>query len=180
MGKIKEGTEYVRCSSGKIFHSICLARVGECPYCRRTVAVKGKEKETSREFIVPRSPEPSPIAEAILPKEPSSICPVCGGELDANAGSCSCGVIFVNDGGEFPCPSCGVNVIEGDAYCGHCGERFERVSSICCPVCGRTVTNATEVCSCGAILANLCPECGTGLKEGESSCPACGSEFDFI
>jgi hypothetical protein len=184
MGKIKEGTEYVRCSSGKVFHSICLARVGNCPYCRRTFAVKGKESTTTRDYVQPVVPEVAPPAPegVVAQKEEASgaTCPGCGRELEPEATSCPCGVIFVAEGGSFACPACGFLVKEGDAYCGRCGERFQQMVPPGCPVCGRPIAPNAETCACGAILGNHCPECGAELLEGDSACRTCGTAFEFI
>jgi hypothetical protein len=182
MGKIKEGTEYVRCSSGRVFHSICLARVGHCPYCRRTFAVKGRESTTTREYVQPIVPEAlaPPEANTAEEQEPVNPCPACGKELEEGATCCQCGVIFVTEGGTFSCPACKFQVNEGDTYCGRCGERFLQFTPPGCPVCGRPVTADAEACACGAILGNHCPECGAELGEGDSSCRVCGTAFEFV
>jgi predicted nucleic acid-binding Zn ribbon protein len=189
LGKIKEGTEYVKCSSGKVFHSVCLARVGNCPYCQRTIAIKGKESTTSKDFPLPTLvavPEaegkaedmkegPAPVAAA---KQVN--CPICGSPIDENATGCACGAIFVPEGGNFPCPACGAPVKEGSAACSSCGESFDQVYPLHCPVCGRIVPANAETCECGAILNNRCPECGAELAEDDSTCRTCGTEFDFV
>jgi hypothetical protein len=182
MGKIKEGTEYVRCTSGRIFHSICLARVGQCPYCRRTFAIKGRESTTTREYVQPIVPDAlAPEAEEGVERlEPLNPCPACGRELEEEATGCECGVIFVTEGGKFPCPACKFQVTEGDAFCGRCGERFLQHTPPGCPVCGRAVMVDAETCACGAILGNHCPECGAELAEGASSCQVCGTAFEFV
>ncbi len=183
MGKIKEGTEYVRCTSGRVFHSICLARVGNCPYCRRTVAIKGWESTTTRDYVQPPIPEASPSEEeSKIEKEnvPANPCPACGMELEEGATGCSCGVIFVTEGGSFSCPTCGFQVSESDTYCGRCGERFLQPAPPGCPVCGRPVAVGAETCACGTILGNHCPECGAELGEGDISCRVCGTAFEFV
>ncbi len=183
MGKIKEGTEYVRCTSGRVFHSICLARVGHCPYCRRTFAIKGRESTTTREYVQPMVPAaPLPDEERMITEErvPVNPCPACGKELEEEATGCSCGVIFVPEGGSFSCPACKFQVNEGDAFCGRCGERFLQPMPPMCPVCGRSVAADAETCACGAILGNHCPECGAELGEEASSCQVCGTAFEFV
>lgn len=183
MGKIKEGTEYVRCTSGRVFHSICLARVGNCPYCRRTFAIKGLESTTTREYVQPVVPEALPPAEVFTTAEselPVNPCPACGKDLEEGATGCSCGVIFVTEGGSFACPDCGFQVKEGDTYCGRCGERFLQPLFPCCPVCGRPVAADAEACVCGTILGNRCPECGAELGGEDTSCRVCGATFEFV
>lgn len=183
MGKIKEGTEYVRCTSGRVFHSICLARVGQCPYCRRTFAIKGLESTTTREYVQPIVPEALPSGEEKAVEKdhaPVNPCPACGKELQEGAVGCSCGVIFVTEGGSFSCPTCDFQVNEGDSFCGQCGERFIQPTPPGCPVCGRPVAVDAETCPCGAILGNHCPECGAELGEEDSSCQVCGTAFEFV
>lgn len=179
MGRIKEGTEYVRCSSGKVFHSICLARMSGCPYCRRTYAIKGRESATSREVIEPIVPAP------MIDEPPKAIeevtCPVCGAKVRKDAGGCpACGAIFVADGGTFTCPACGSMVKESDATCANCGEPFRLFTPHTCPVCGRPVAPNAEKCQCGAILGERCPECGALLGEEDIECSNCGAVFEFI
>ncbi len=108
MGRIKEGSEYV--------HSACLSRVGNCPYCRRTFAIKGRESLTTREYVLPAPPAPS--TEAVGLGDLTTRCPVCGEGLPEVASNCkACGAIFVEDGGTFPCPSCGFVVRESATSC---------------------------------------------------------------
>ena len=98
MGKIKEGDRICPLHVRRVFHSICLARVGHCPYCRRTFAIKGRESTTTREYVQPIVPEtPSPEEESRCGEEqvPVNPCPACGKELEEEATGCSCGVIFV-------------------------------------------------------------------------------------
>jgi hypothetical protein len=181
LGRIKEGTEYVRCSSGKVFHAVCLDRVGSCPYCQRTVEVKGREGE-------PRPAAPAPVA---LPPEPAPpagtvedalVCPVCGAVLEKDAPNCPhCGAIFVDPSGTFRCPDCRAELREGDTFCGRCGRGFDRVDMPACPQCRAEVPPNAEVCPrCGCLLHDRCPECGAELAEGAEACPVCGTEFEFV
>ena len=183
MGKIKEGTEYVRCSSGRVFHAVCLARVGQCPYCHRTLATKGKEADTARELgspLVGSVALPAADAPSVEAGPTEEYCPACGKPLEPGATSCSCGTIFVTDDGVFTCPTCGSLVDEGDSICPNCGERFLPYEPPRCPVCGSQIPPGAEVCACGTVLTNLCPECGAELKEGDPTCPTCGTEYDFL
>lgn len=178
MGRIKEGSEYVRCSNGKVFHSVCLARVGNCPYCRRTTAIKGKEGTTSREYVVPIIPA---HAEVASPEAALIACPVCGSGIEADATGCrSCGAIFVAEGGTFPCPGCGHTVNESDLECHHCGEPFHQFRPRACPVCGSIAAPNAEGCACGAILDDRCPECGAVLPADAVECAGCGAAFEFV
>ncbi len=179
MGRIKEGSEYVRCGTGKVFHSVCLARVGNCPYCCRTFAIKGRESTTSRNYVQPVVP--NDIVEGSPTNAPKARCPVCGGGLAQDATSCmSCGAIFVADGGTFPCPSCGFLVRERDTSCSRCGEPFHQFKPRTCPVCDRVIGPNDETCACGAILNDRCPECGAKLPDGASECGTCGAAFEFV
>jgi predicted RNA-binding Zn-ribbon protein involved in translation (DUF1610 family) len=177
MGRIKEGSEYVRCSGGKVFHSVCLARVGDCPYCRRTFAIKGREDTTSRNYVQPISPP----AVSEVPPPNSAPCPVCGEAIDPAVNGCgACGAIFVADGGSFPCPGCGSTVQESDLQCRRCGEPFHQFTPRTCPVCGAVIPANAEACTCGAILNDRCPECGAGLPENTVECKTCGAVFEFV
>lgn len=179
MGRIKEGSEYVRCGNGKVFHSVCLARVGSCPYCRRIFAIKGRESTTSRDYVLPVLP--TPATEVGTPIDPAVRCPVCGESLSEEAINCrSCGAIFVADGGTFACPSCGFLVRESAASCGRCGEPFHQYQPRTCPVCDRPISLTAETCVCGAILNDRCPECGAELAPGATECGTCGAEFEFV
>jgi ribosomal protein L40E len=179
MGKIKEGSEYVRCGTGKVFHSVCLARVGNCPYCSRTFAIKGRESTTSRNYIQPTVPRDT--VEGPPTASPEARCPVCGGTLEKDATNCrSCGAIFVADGGTFRCPSCGFLVRESDTSCSRCGEPFHQFRPRTCPVCDRVIGPNDETCACGAILNDRCPECGAKLPDGATECGTCGAAFEFV
>lgn len=180
LGRIKEGTEYVRCSSGKAFHAICLDRVGQCPYCQRTLEIKGREGQ-------PR-PAQAPVSLPVPPAPPapandgSISCPVCGAVLERDAPHClSCGAIFVNANGTFICPDCRAELKEGDSSCGRCGRAFEKVEMPQCPQCNVEVSPNAEVCPrCGCLLQERCPECGEDLPEDAVTCPTCGADFEFV
>ncbi len=180
MGRIKEGTEYIKCTSGKVFHSACMARMSGCPYCKRTFAIKGRESATSREVTEPIMPiDTVERASPILIE--GELCPVCGEKLEMDANGCSaCGAIFVADGGTFTCPACGSTVKGSDAMCAHCGEPFRTFSPQTCPACGNPVPPNAEKCQCGAILGDRCPECGALLGEEDTECSNCGAVFEFI
>ncbi|MDW5563289.1 MAG: zinc ribbon domain-containing protein [Methanomassiliicoccus sp.] len=180
MGRIKEGTEYVRCGSGRVFHSVCLARLSGCPYCKRTFAIKGRESATSREMTEPIVPVP--VTEGPAPMvEETALCPVCGERVSKNSSGCpACGAIFVADGGIFLCPGCGSPVKESDAICANCGEPFRMFVPRNCPVCGSSVGPSEDKCRCGAILGDRCPECGAVLAQEDIVCSNCGAAFEFI
>lgn len=180
MGRIKEGTEFCSCGTGKVFHSVCLERLGSCPYCKRTYAIKGRESTTSRQVIEPiaatsTSRAPPPSAEKDHP------CPVCGHIIMRNAGNCpSCGAIFVANGGTFACPACGSRVGENEGACPNCGEPFRPFTPHICPACGHPVGSNDKKCGCGAVLGDMCPECGAILSEMDTECSNCGAIFEFI
>lgn len=180
MGRIKEGTEFCSCGTGRVFHSVCLERLGSCPYCKRTYAIKGRESTTSREVTdpiasSPGSEEPSP------PAEEGDHCPVCGGSIEEDAETCpACGAIFVADGGTFACPACGSRVGESEGTCPNCGEPFRPFTPRTCPACGIRVGPNDKKCICGAILGDTCPECGAQLSEEDIECPNCGAIFEFV
>jgi hypothetical protein len=179
MGRIKEGSEYVRCGTGKVFHSVCLARVGNCPYCCRTFAIKGRESTTSRDYVSPMVPMDTIGVPSTSSTETK--CPVCGGGLEKDATNCrTCGAIFVADGGTFPCPSCGFLVREAENSCSRCGEPFHQYKPRICPVCDRVMGPNDETCTCGAILNDRCPECGAKLPDGATECGTCGAAFEFV
>ena len=178
LGRIKEGTEYIRCSTGRAFHAACLDRLGGCPYCQRTVEIKGKEGQ-------PRPP-PEPIAliepPSPLPDDGTFLCPVCGVALEIGSPHClSCGAIFVDHNGMFVCPDCHAELREGDLNCGRCGRNFERLEMPRCPQCDIEVSPNAEVCPrCSCLLQEHCPECGEELSEDAVTCPACGTDFEFL
>ena len=179
MGKIKEGTEFCTCGTGKVFHTSCLERLGSCPYCKRTYAIKGLESTTSRQVIEPIAgapkSEPSPSVEE------EGRCPVCEGAVAKDAGYCSsCGAIFITKSGTFNCPACGTQLDENERICPSCGEPFQSYAPYPCPWCGNPVGPNDKKCSCGAVLTDVCPECGFHLSEEDTVCKHCGSIFEFL
>ena len=180
LGRIKEGTEYIRCSSGRAFHAACLDRVGGCPYCHRSVEIKGKEgqqRPPPAPAVLPQTPLLTPRSE-----EGSILCPVCGVVLEMGAHHClSCGAIFVDHNGMFVCPDCNAELREGDRSCGRCGRTFEKVEMPRCPQCDIEVSPNAEICPrCSCLLQDRCPECGDELPEDAVTCPTCGADFDFL
>lgn len=183
MGNIKEGSEFCTCGSGRVFHSSCLSRLGSCPYCKRTYAVKGRESTTTRHVIEPiaSAPKDKPSPPPPPPVEEDVRCPVCKEEIAEDAGSCpGCGAIFIIDGGTFNCPSCGTEMGEDERKCPTCGEPFRQFVRPTCPVCRRPVGQDDKICSCGAVLGEFCPECGIRLPEEDTVCKNCGAVFEFI
>lgn len=188
LGRIKEGSEFVKCSSGKVFHSVCLTRVGSCPFCQSHYAVRGEHGLVGVPITTSWSPPASPRAqETSFPPQPEMApvertlpCPVCGMAITEEAEACACGAIFVIEGGMFKCPSCAASITEGDVFCNQCGERFYRVRPRACPACGKSIPANSDTCDCGVILSDNCPECGSELGVNDSTCVNCGAEFDFL
>jgi uncharacterized Zn-finger protein len=160
MGKIKEGSGYIRCDCNQVYHTSCLIRLGYCPYCN-----KNYEDLKSLNGMDGRSP---------------IRCPLCGAYLDPGVKRCSCGAIFTDEGTDFCCPTCGTRIQEGKTKCPYCGELFESYRMVACPVCGQLMMEEAAVCSCGALLGNKCPGCGADLDPYATRCPVCNSEFEFI
>jgi hypothetical protein len=159
LGRIKEGSNHVEYSCGKQFHVVCLSRTSFCPYCSE-----------SFENLEPKSGEDSPI----------EVCPLCGTSMEPGMRSCECGAIFQEEGIDFCCPICGTHVSEGETSCPYCGEIFDCYRLINCPVCGLLVEEDIEVCECGAVLNDRCPECGAPLGPEDRYCRKCGAEFEFV
>lgn len=180
LGRIKEGTQYVRCGSGRVFHSVCLDRVGNCPYCQRTIEIKGLEGMLPPPSVAPAPP--LPILEPTMESDDAVVCPVCGSVLDKGATVCPCcEAIFVDPNGTFKCPECMAELKEGDLFCGRCGREFQKVEMPHCPNCGVEVSPNAEVCSrCGCLLHDRCPECGGELADEAVTCPTCGADFEFV
>ena len=159
LGRIKEGSNHVECKCGKAFHIVCLSRTGFCPYCSEPY-----------ENLKPQISEECSI----------QVCPLCGDQLEPGARVCECGAIFHEEGIDFCCPICGTHISEGETSCSYCGEIFDCYRLVNCPVCGLLVEEGTEVCECGAVLNDRCPECGAPLGYEDRFCPGCGAEFEFI
>jgi len=183
LGRIEAGSEYVECSSGRKFHSVCLARTGSCPFCARVVATMGMERTTRvqhrwRMVLVPMdASEPAPPPES-LPHPPGRPCPQCGRHLQQDVSVCECGAILVERGGTFPCTFCGADVTEG-GKCPECGQEFEMLGDPC-PSCGKPLPLDASACQCGAVLADFCPECGAVLRESDVACANCGAVFELL
>ena len=119
----------------------------------------------------------------------SKDCTSCGAELVEGASFCaSCGApteaeaqgpTHSGDTGPSRCPSCGGDVAEGISFCATCGAPVAAVAS--------AATALTGHCSaCGAVLpagASFCGSCGASVgkegrafrRDGQPSCPRCGS-----
>jgi len=182
LGRVKEGMEFARCACGKTFHPVCLVRTGFCPYCDRAYT----PETLSEAFIVrPKMPargharNPSEI-RMIWDSGMTRVCPVCGSELPEGSSECQCGVILVEEGETFDCPSCGTSVPPDMIHCPSCHERFDVLEGSICQVCGRIIPDQAEVCECGALTADICPECGSYLEPDEVVCGNCGTVFELI
>jgi len=160
LGRIKEGSRYIQCDCNRAFHYVCLSRTGFCPYCHKQFdEIKYNVENVS---------------------ELAFICPLCGTTLDSGTRQCSCGAIFTEEGSDFCCPVCGTRVPEGETRCSYCGEVFESHRMVVCPLCGQFVLEEGEICECGALLGDRCPECGARLEPDAIRCETCNSEFEFI
>ncbi|MFP4170590.1 MAG: double zinc ribbon domain-containing protein [Methanomassiliicoccales archaeon] len=155
LGNIKEGSDFTVCECGKEFHTVCLARTGFCPYCDRSY-------------------------EHLNQGTGSVICPLCGDEVPSWASMCNCGAIFIEEGSTFQCPNCRTRILYSDSECPRCGEAFDLYETVSCPACDRTLPSEWEVCTCGALLADRCPECGAPLEPDDLRCGRCGTEFEFL
>ncbi len=181
LGRVKEGLEYAKCSCGKEFHPICLTRTGFCPYCDREYAEKDldptiivKPRITLQEMARRR-------ADIRMLWEPAErACPVCGSPLPEGGSECECGAIVVDEGQSFKCPSCGTDVPPDRMSCPVCKESFEAVDEPQCQICGRLLRPGEEVCECGGLAGDECPECGAALAPDDESCPTCGAAFEFV
>ncbi len=181
LGRIKDGCEYVKCSSGKVFHAVCLSRTGSCPYCQQKHFIRGQEVSTKIQLdaIPTSSTAPISIAEA-APLEKEMECPVCGRKSPPGTAVCSCGMIFSDGVRGFKCPECGSQVPSGVNRCLGCGETFQFLEVQTCPLCGRINSMEREVCECGCVFSTRCPECGTELKDTDVACANCGTSFEFL
>ena len=182
LGRVKEGMEYAKCTCGKTFHPVCLVRTGFCPYCNRPYSA-----ETLSEAFIVR-PKLLVAGQAKRPSEirmiwqsgMTHICAVCGSELAEGSSECQCGAITVEEGETFACPSCGTEVPAEMTHCPGCKERFDVVEGAICQVCGRVISEQKGVCDCGALTADLCPECGAYLEPDDVVCGGCGTVFELI
>ena len=182
LGRVKEGTEYAKCTCGKTFHPVCLIRTGFCPYCEQAYT----SETLSEAFIIrPKAPargqgrNPAEI-RIIWQSGMTRVCPVCGAELAEGSSECQCGAIVVEEGETFDCPSCGTEVPPSLAHCPTCHERFDVLEGSICQVCGRVIADQKGVCDCGALTADLCPECGAYLEPDDVFCGSCGTAFELV
>lgn len=102
-------------------------------------------------------------------------CPDCGDQFDLSAGSCAtCGFRV--------CPQCQIHLQSDESICPRCGptgalqitapERLWR-----CQVCQTRIAIGSDECpNCHQLL---CPECGAIVREEDTSCTRCGTEFEF-
>jgi class 3 adenylate cyclase/tetratricopeptide (TPR) repeat protein len=59
------------------------------------------------------------------------------------------------------------------------GAGWSRISSVDCPVCGRTNRSGIRFCEgCGAALARACPQCNENVPAEARFCGACGQLLD--
>jgi predicted amidophosphoribosyltransferase len=105
---------------------------------------------------------------------------VCGSTLPEDGNECECGAIIVEEGQSFTCPRCGCDVPPERMSCPSCKESFEVVEDPQCPVCGRLLKEGEEVCECGGLQGDECPECGLRLGPEDDACPGCGTAFEFV
>jgi predicted amidophosphoribosyltransferase len=85
----------------------------------------------------------------------------------------------VGDEETFECPSCGCMVPPQSMECPECLEQFGVLEEQPCPFCGKPMEEG-ELCPCGAMVADICPECGSKLGSLEMSCDNCGAAFEFL
>lgn len=181
LGRVKQDMEYVKCSCGKSFHSTCISRTGYCPYCECHYTTRDGRTPSENGFITLRTPNSEKMTAPITGTKVNYIlCPLCGANVPAGAGTCECGAIFVEEGGRFKCPECGTSISEDESGCRNCGERFDHLDTQTCPLCKRILPQGEEVCECGALIGDSCPECGNELAASESTCRNCGVVFELI
>ena len=180
LGRVKEGLEYARCDCGKVFHPVCLTRTGFCPYCGKHYSTETLADENMVRLRVPI--ESKRKAGGITMLWQSSllhVCPVCGLDLPEGSNECRCGTIIVGDEETFECTSCGCVVPPQSMECPECLEQFGVLEEQPCPFCGKPMEEG-ELCPCGAMVADICPECGYKLGSLEMSCGNCGAAFEFL
>ncbi len=165
MGRIKLGQGYAVCPCGQDFHRTCVERTGYCPYCKKEYS----RQEFKRRYNIPED------TNITLRR-----CPVCGDFIPREARICDCGAVFLGADGSFSCPSCKVEVAGGDLRCGDCGVRFKEYNAIHCKHCGLLIPEGENVCECGTLLDDNCPDCGWRLGKDDERCPICGLVFEFV
>jgi hypothetical protein len=182
LGRVKEGLEYAKCTCGKEFHTVCLTRTGFCPYCNQAY----EEKDLDPGIIVKPKISPQELArkraDIRMLWEPAErrACPICGSVLPEGGNECECGAIVVEEGESFDCPRCGTEVPPDRMSCSACKESFEAVDAPQCQVCGRLLQPGKDICECGGLAGDDCPECGTSLAPDDERCPTCGTSFEFV
>ncbi len=180
LGRVKEGLEYARCDCGKVFHPVCLTRTGFCPYCGKRYSIETLAQENM--VLLRTSVEPKRTAAEITmlwQSELLHVCPVCGLDLPEGSNECRCGTVIVGDDETFDCPSCGCMVPPRSMECPECREQFGVLEEEPCPFCGKPMKEG-ELCPCGAMVGDICPECGLRLEPSEMSCGNCGTAFEFL
>jgi RNA polymerase subunit RPABC4/transcription elongation factor Spt4 len=181
LGRVKQSMEYTKCSCGKVFHLTCISRTGFCPYCQNQYTTKDGKEPSENGFVrlwAPASEIKDPASAGT--KVNYILCPLCGANVPTGAESCDCGAIFVEEGGNFKCPECGEIVSEDENECPNCGEHFDHLETQTCPLCGRILPQGEDVCECGAVIGDCCPECRHELAPGESTCRVCGAVFELV
>jgi hypothetical protein len=180
--RLTERPEYAKCSSGKQFHTVCLTRTGFCPYCDRGYEGDGLDPSVIVKPKISLQELARRRADIRMLWEPDDrrACPICGSALSEGGKECECGAIVVEEGESFDCPRCGTEVPPDRMSCPACKESFEAVSQRQCQVCGRLLEPGEDVCECGGLAGEACPECGTRLAPEDESCPTCGTAFEFV
>ncbi len=165
MGRIKVGQGYTVCKCKMEFHRPCVERTGYCPYCDQEYTRKGFRRRYNL-------PDDAPVT--------LRRCPVCADFLPKEANVCDCGAVFLETDGSFTCPNCGSRVGEDYLNCPHCSERFKEYDAVHCNYCKALVPEGENVCECGTVLDDKCPDCGWRLGRDEDRCPICGLMFELI
>lgn len=165
MGRIKVGQAYTVCECNMEFHRPCVQRTGYCPYCDQEYTRKGFR----RRYNLPDD------TQVTLRR-----CPVCADFLPRETTVCDCGAVFLEGDGSFTCPSCGSRVGRDDTNCPQCSERFKEYDAVHCPYCKALIPEGDNVCECGTVIDDKCPDCGWRLGKDEDRCPICGLMFELL
>lgn len=78
------------------------------------------------------------------------------------------------------CAKCGAELPENAKFCLECGEKVvkEDANMVVCPGCGKSVPKGKFCLECGYRFSkNVCPMCGTELRDGAKFCPECGEKI---
>ncbi len=161
LGRIKQGSRHLVCDCGRAFHIVCLSRTEFCPYCDNSY--EDLQTQASTELA-----------------EPLTVCPLCDSYIAPGNRECRCGAVFLEEGSDFYCPSCGTLIPWTDDECSFCGQEFDRIQTITCPICGQINRADRALCDCGVVIADRCPECGSKLGAEDEMCGGCGAIFEFI